>query len=162
MFIGFGFESISRGPPFLKSYVALLHTTFCWPESSISNNYKANQNLYLQNIAEEVGRSKGLCSQGNWDVDRKKDQDRIWIISIKKLTIDFITSSLATIVYAGAFSRERKFEIIGHLQKMYMTHMGFKVNHQRNMTLKCLPAKISTRVNAHFFHRLTKRVGQCY
>ena len=50
---------------------------FYWPESSISDNFKANQNLYLQNIAEEVGRSKGLCSQGKWDVDRKKDKDRI-------------------------------------------------------------------------------------
>ena len=38
-------------------------------------------------------------------------------------------------------------------------HMGFKVNHQRNMTLECLPAKISTHINAHLITLSDERSG---
>ena len=80
-------------------------------------------------------------------------------MSIKKLTTAFITSSLATTVYAGAFSEERKFEIIGYLQQMVHDTHGFKVNHQRNMTPKCLPAKISTHINAYLITLSDEKSG---
>ena len=40
-----------------------------------------------------------------------------------------------------------------------MTHMGFKVNHQRNMTLKCLPAKTSKHINAHLITLSDEKSG---
>ena len=48
-----------------------------------------------------------------------------WTSIQEKITIAFITPSLAAILYAGAFSEERKFEIIGHLQRMIDDTHGF-------------------------------------
>ena len=70
-------------------------------------------------IAEEP--SLGMLSKA---YVRKTKKNRIWIISFK-LAIAFITSLLAAIVCAAAFSEECELEIIGRLQQMIHDIHGF-------------------------------------
>ena len=127
IFITFAIISISSGPPFLKSCVTLLHSNvFAGPESNISNNY-ANQNLYLQNIL--LGR---------------RSKERPYLNQLgKNLQLLFVTPSLAAIVCWRVLGGDHR----SFLPQM-VHDMGFIVNHQRNMTLKGLAAKITPQ-NAH-------------
>ena len=68
---------------------------------------------------QPLSQSKFIPSE-YWEVDHVKDEERPNLNQFGKnsRTIGFITPSLAAKVYAGAFSEECKFEIIGHFQRM--------------------------------------------
>ena len=93
IFISFTIGSISTGPPFRKSCVTLLHM-----------NVFTGQTQTYPTI-------RPIKPSEYWNVDRKKDKnDCIWITSVK--TDNCFYNALAAIVYAGAFSGERQFEIM--------------------------------------------------
>ena len=99
IFIGFAIESISNGPPFLKSCVTLVHT-----------NVFAGQGPTFATIKPIKTYTFRILGRRSWERRRKTVSQS----SGKKFTVAFITPSLEANVYAGAFSEECKFEIIGH------------------------------------------------
>ena len=65
---------------------------------------------------QQLTQSKVGIPSEYWDVDRKEDHGRAYLNHLDKNSQLFFNALISSIVYAGAFSEEHKFEIIGHSQ----------------------------------------------
>ena len=99
--------SISSDPPFLKSCVTLLHSSFfCWPES---NRFLTRKLIQIFNFGIFI-----YC-----DVDRKREQKRPYLNHLGKVYKCFCNALISSHRILGVLAEERY-----HLQIVHDT-LGF-------------------------------------